>query len=84
MFYYAQGRLYAAYVVLKSAAKQSGVDLSLVLEPMKEALALNPSYVKNGDLAAVSSPNHLLVLAYLSLKARSGVDEILKEKSNVD
>ena len=84
VFYYAQGRLYAAYIVLKAVAKQSGADLLLILEPIKEALVLNPPYVKNGDLAAVSSPNHLLVLAYLSLKARSGVDEILKEKTNVD
>lgn len=84
VFYFSQGRLYALYVVMKAIQKDSGTDLSSVSEPMEQALNLNPTYVKNGALAGFSSPNHLLELAYFTLKARYALSELLRKAENAD
>ena len=84
VFYFAQGRLYAVYVVLKSVGQEFDIDLDSALRAMEKALKLNPFYVKNGVPASFASPNHLLELAYFTLKSQKALDDEREKKRHVD
>jgi hypothetical protein len=79
VFYNVQGRLYAYYVFLKALAvdfESAIVDAdqyhqwTSMMKNLEDALALEPSIVRNGAPDSSFAPNHLLVLDDYVAKAR--------------
>lgn len=78
-FYRAQGRLYVVYVLLKAIEKEEKIALQNVYEPLEQAILSEPFVVRNGRFGSSFVPNHLLELAYLTLKSK---EALLKEMQN--
>ena len=84
VFFWAQGNLYADFLLLKSAQKDLMFDSSSVLRPLKQGLDMKPLFVRNGKINSTTTPNHLLTLAYFTLKARTELNRQIEELKNAD
>ena len=84
VFFWAQGNLYADFLLLKAAQKDLMFDSSSVLRPLKQGLDIKPLFVRNGKINSATTPNHLLSLAYFTLKARTELNRQIEELKNAD
>ncbi|MBQ8870499.1 MAG: DUF2333 family protein [Alphaproteobacteria bacterium] len=93
IFYLNQGRIYAHYIMLKALSediKQLIIEtkqyenLTSVFKAMKDAIAIHPSIIRNGQLRSVFTANHLMSLNYYISKAKyylSVIKHDMREKN---
>jgi len=84
VFYNALGHLYSDYLLLKSVALDMPFDFLCVQKPLEKALSIDPLMIQNGDLDAIMRPNHLVELAYFTLKSRQALNSVLKRIDNAN
>jgi len=79
IFYQMQGRAYTYALLLKSLGhdyKQVLLDNEMyaswtkLIRTLENGVELSPPIVRNGELSAVFSPNHLMTLGYYTTKAQ--------------
>ena len=86
IFYFEQGKLYSYYLLLKAL----GVDYkeiilqhniyqpwTVLLNTLKNASALDPVMVRNGELDSLTAPNHLASLGYFNYKAIAVLQDMI-------
>lgn len=79
IFFRAQGRLYTDYMLLKAVEKDNEIFLENVYKPLIKAILLEPLFVQNGRFGSSFLPNHLLELAYLTLKSANALEKVRQD-----
>ena len=78
VFYKAQGRLYANYMLLKAVCDKSKISCDGVYMLLEKAILSEPLFVQNSEFGAAFFPNHLLELAYLTLKSENALEKVIE------
>ncbi len=92
-FYYAQGRLYGYYVVIKALSEdfkpqileaEQYENITILNKNLENGFLLDPWIVRNGKPDAVFAANHLFILNYYVAKAAYQLSEIINalQKAN--
>ena len=84
IFYMVQGRLYVDYLLLRAVRTDMVFDCTEALRFLEKALQLEPIVVQNGKIGNSFRPNHLLELAYYTLKSNLAINIEEKGEENVD
>lgn len=87
-FYYAQGKLYAYFQIIKAL----GVDFKNILithdiyqqwtaalKSLELASDLNPLIIRNGKINSSFSPNHLITINYFAVKTINQINNVLNK-----
>ncbi len=86
VFYLNQGKLYGYYVLLKAVSQdfQNQIldagqyeNFTIVLRTLEKGFLLDPLVVRNGNPSSLTAPNHLMPLAYYTMKSRYGLTNII-------
>ncbi len=81
-FYKAQGRLYTSYVLLKAIEQEYHILFDDVYQALEKGVVLDPLIIRNGNSGSSFSPNHLLELAYLTLKSEKALKKVIKNHAH--
>lgn len=85
VFYYAQGKVYAYYLLFKALGQDykdiivkhnAYANWTAMLKALEQASQIDPSIVRNGELDSFSAPNHLAALGFYVLKAETFMNKI--------
>ncbi len=86
VFYYQQGQMYSYFLLLKALSRdfkaaiiENGIyqTWTSLLKSLEDASHLSPLIVRNAELDASFSPNHLAVLGYHNRKAMLAIQNML-------
>lgn len=91
VFYYNQGKLYAFYLLQKALAydyKETIVKNDLyqswtqAAKALEDGVTLDAYYIRNGQMNALTAPNHLSYLAFYTLKSIELYQNIITKLTN--
>ena len=86
VFYYQQGQMYSYFLLLKALShdfKSTIVDNGIyqswtsLLKSLEDAAHLSPLIIRNAELGASFSPNHLAIIGYYNRKAMLAIQSML-------
>ena len=86
VFYYAQGKLYTYFLILKSlgidyknaiVTQEQYQTLTSILKTLEDASNLDPIFVRNGEPDSLFAPNHLYTISFYAEKTSINLQNMI-------